>query len=124
MDTFATLVFCASLSAVDGDTIRCDGQNMRIMGPGRPHVSGIDAPESRGARCQAERMLADLATRRLEQLLASEGTQVEDSGERDRWNRPLVWVRLADGRTAGEVLLEEGYAVPWEPRYRPAWCTN
>src|SRR5690606_9995552 len=28
----ATIVSCLSLSAVDGDTIKCNGQNMRIMG--------------------------------------------------------------------------------------------
>lgn len=47
----ATLISCLSLSAVDGDTIKCNGQNMRIMGPGAPFKSGIDTPETHNAKC-------------------------------------------------------------------------
>lgn len=28
----AGLIICASLSVVDGDTVKCDGQNMRLLG--------------------------------------------------------------------------------------------
>lgn len=28
----AGLIICASLTAVDGDTVKCDGQNMRLLG--------------------------------------------------------------------------------------------
>nr|WP_221960717.1 hypothetical protein [Rhizobium laguerreae] len=45
----AGLIICASLSVVDGDTAKCDGQNMRLLGEGVPFVSGIDTPEI-GAR--------------------------------------------------------------------------
>jgi hypothetical protein len=61
-----TVVTCLSLSAVDGDTIKCDGQNMRIMGPGSPNKSGVDAPEIGNARCAKERLLGDQAKLRLD----------------------------------------------------------
>jgi hypothetical protein len=41
----AAVIVCASLTAVDGDTVRCDGQLMRLLGQGVPFVSGIDTPE-------------------------------------------------------------------------------
>ena len=51
---FGTIITCAALMAVDGDTIKCDGQNMRPMGDGAPYVSGFDTPElSRNADCPA-----------------------------------------------------------------------
>lgn len=28
----AELILCASLTAVDSDTVKCDGQNMRLLG--------------------------------------------------------------------------------------------
>ncbi|WP_336057664.1 hypothetical protein [Nitratireductor sp. CH_MIT9313-5] len=36
----------AALLAVDGDTMKCDGQNMRLLGLGAPNVEGIDTPET------------------------------------------------------------------------------
>jgi endonuclease YncB( thermonuclease family) len=117
-----TVVTCLSLSAVDGDTIKCDGQNMRIMGPGSPNKSGVDAPEIGNARCAKERLLGEQAKLRLEELLRQPGTVVDDSGARDRYGRPLVWVRLPGDKTAGEVLLEEGYALPWKPGRQVNWC--
>lgn len=44
----AGVILCASLTAVDGDTVKCDGQNMRLLGEGVPLVSGIDTPDRQG----------------------------------------------------------------------------
>ncbi|MBB4255736.1 hypothetical protein FHT69_006627 [Rhizobium sp. BK008] len=35
----AELIVCAT-TAIDGDTVKCDGQNMRLLGEGVPFVSG------------------------------------------------------------------------------------
>ncbi len=52
-------VACASLVVIDGDTIKCDGQNMRLLGGGVPFKSGVDAPEMGSrAKCNYERALA------------------------------------------------------------------
>lgn len=116
-----TLITCASLLAVDGDTIKCDGQNMRLLGPGAPNVEGIDTPETRNAKCAKEKLLGNQATLRLKELLRQD-VKVEDSGVRDRWGRHLVKVRMPNGETAGEVLLRDGYAVRWRPGYKADWC--
>ncbi|EJL54861.1 hypothetical protein PMI09_02177 [Rhizobium sp. CF122] len=62
----ATVLMCASLTAVDGDTVKCDGQNLRLLGEGVPFVSGIDTPEiGSHSKCEKERKLAQLAKGRL-----------------------------------------------------------
>lgn len=96
----AIILTCASLVTVDGDTVRCDGELMRDMGPGAPFVSGYDAPEIQRAKCPAEKLLGEQARRRLQELLDQPGTRIEDSGEHDRFGRALVVIRMGNGETA------------------------
>ena len=117
-----TLLICASLLAVDGDTIKCDGVNLRDMGDGAPFVSGYDTPETRGAKCPAELELGRAATARMSELLETDGLRIIDSGERDRYRRPLVSAVLANGQSIGAVMIAEGLAVTWTPDASPNWC--
>jgi endonuclease YncB( thermonuclease family) len=118
-------ISCASLIVIDGDTIKCDGQNMRLLGDGVPFKSGVDAPEMGSrAKCEAERLLALKAKARLKELLLSGVPRIEDSGARDRTSsrRPLVDIYLADGREVGQILISEGLARRWSPKKRIDWC--
>jgi len=118
-------IACASLTVIDGDTIKCDGQNMRLLGGGVPFKSGVDAPEMGSrAKCEAERLLALQAKARLKELLLSGVPRIEDSGARDKTSsrRPLINIYLADGREVGKVLMSEGLARPWSPKKRIDWC--
>ncbi|NTF35578.1 thermonuclease family protein [Agrobacterium rubi] len=118
-------IACASLVVIDGDTIKCDGQNMRLLGGGVPFKSGVDAPEKGSrAKCEAERILALEAKARLKELLLAGVPRIEDSGARDRTSsrRPLINVYLPDGREVGQVLISEGLAKSWHPRQRTSWC--
>lgn len=63
-----------------------------------------------------------MAKKRMAELLTSPGVQVIDSGEFDRFDRPLVWVKLADGRTIGSILIDEKLARRWTPDYKADWC--
>lgn len=116
---------CLELYATDGDSITCDGTNMRDMGDGAPDVSGYDTPETRQGRykCEQELALGKAATARMTELLATKGVYVIDSGEVDRFDRPLVWVKLADGRSIGGILIKEGHARRWTPNYKASWCS-
>jgi endonuclease YncB( thermonuclease family) len=118
-------VSCASLIVIDGDTIKCDGQNMRLLGGGVPFKSGVDAPEMGSrAKCDYERDLALKAKARLKELLLAGVPRIEDSGARDRTQsrRPLINIFLPDGPEAGQVLMSEGFAKPWHPKRRIDWC--
>lgn len=121
----ATIITCMQLSAVDGDTIKCDGQNMRLIGDGVPYESGVDTPETGNrAKCVRERMLGEEAKLRLAELLREPGVRIEDVGERDATHerRPLVRVRLSNGKLAESILLQEGHAVKWRPKMKKPWC--
>jgi micrococcal nuclease len=120
----ALLIICVTLVAIDGDTIKCDGVNMRAMGDGAPFVSGFDTPEIWTRECQAELELGRRAKIRMQELLDTPGMKVYDSGEVDKTEqrRPLVWIVLPDGRTAGSILIEEGLARVWTPGYKADWC--
>ena len=118
-------VACASLVVIDGDTIKWDDQNMRLLGGGVPFKSGGDAPEMGSrAKCDYERDMAMKAKARLKELLLDGVPRIEDSGAMDRTQsrRPLVNVYLPDGREAGQVLMSEGLAREWRPKHRIDWC--
>lgn len=119
-----TALDCATLSAVDGDTIKCDGVLMRDMGDGAPFVSGYDTPEITKRKCDAELALGRLAKTRMSELLKTKGLRIIDSGLVDttRTKRPLIWILLPDDRSVGSVLLKEGLARRWTPDYRADWC--
>lgn len=108
------ILLCANLAAVDGDTVKCDGA---------PFVSGYDAPEvGKRAGCERERALGRMAKQRMAELIRTPGLVIEDSGHVDRYDRPLVVLRLPDGRTIGSVLQAEGLAVEWWPGADFDWC--
>ncbi|MBX5239358.1 thermonuclease family protein [Rhizobium sp. NLR22b] len=103
----ADFILCASLTAVDGDTVKCDGQNMRLLGEGVPFVSGIDTPEiGSHAKCLKERKLALIAKGRLNDLLAENGLRVMFSGTVDRTpsHRPLIKIYRRNGEEIGRKL--------------------
>jgi endonuclease YncB( thermonuclease family) len=125
MFTLSTaLVACATLVAVDGDTINCDGVRMRLLGDGEPFVSGFDTPEITKAKCPAEKLLGQKAKVRLQEILRTPGIKIEGSGEtEDRHGRPLVRIRLPDGRTAGSIMLAEGLARAFAHDVQANWAS-
>jgi len=120
----------ASITVVDGDTIRTNGQLYRLV--------GFDTPESGPrARCGRERSLADAATNRLRQLVANSQTALEPvpcscppatEGTRECNYGRLCAVLRAEGRDVGTILISEGLARAYVcgqsgcPR-RQSWCS-
>ena len=107
----------SSLTVLDGDTFILDGEHIRI--------ANIDAPETRDAQCDAELRLGHVAKRRLQELLSAAPPVITrgdpaDGRKKDRHGRTLAIITIA-GRDAGEILIGEELARPWEGRKRP-WC--
>ncbi len=101
--------------AVDGDTIACGTQSIRIL--------NVDTPEmAPHARCPAEAELAERARRFTAGQLA--GTKVEIRPDpkrpRDRYGRTLARVAV-DGADLGEALVAAGLGRAWDGRRR-SWC--
>ena len=100
-----------SSCVIDGDTIRLNGERIRLL--------GIDAPELSRPQCEAERLLARQATIRLSELLSSGPWQVRRDGV-DVYGRTLARLRLESG-WAGRMLVHEGLARNWDGARR-SWC--
>ncbi len=97
---------------VDGDTLRCGTERVRII--------GLDAPEMRG-ECPREIRAARAATARMQQLVAP-GITLRRNG-RDRYGRTLAVVRDRRGRDVAEVMVREGHARAYFGRGpRGGWC--
>ncbi|TAX63366.1 thermonuclease family protein [Rhizobium ruizarguesonis] len=120
------MLMCASLTAVDGDTVRCDGQVMRLLGGGIPFVWGIDTPEiGSHAECLKERKLALIAKGRLRELLEERGLRIEIKGyDKTPSHRALVNINRRDGREVGAMLRAEGFTREWRPGHENAWCSE
>lgn len=109
---FLSLCLCHPLFAeqviavFDGDTIKLEDQ--RII-----RIIGINAPEL-GRRGKPGQAYAKTSKRRLAELIRQNNFNVKlvfDQQRKDRYQRELAYVQLADGRDAGEILLREGLAV-------------
>lgn len=99
---------------IDGDTFYYHGDKVRI--------ADIDAPETRGAQCDAEAALGARATTRLRELLNEGPFELRSfqSRDTDRYGRKLRIV-MRNGASLGERLVTEGLARRWSGRRMP-WC--
>jgi endonuclease YncB( thermonuclease family) len=116
---------------IDGDTIQVYRQHPNIR------LIGFNVPETRNTACQAEAELGAKATRRLRELIkfgnldftyvrcsCPEGAQGTFACN---YGRDCGTLR-SNGRDVGDILIEEGLAVPFvcgathcPPTPRP-WC--
>lgn len=116
-----TKLECKVLDIQDADSPICDGKETRLLGPGTPGVTGIDAPEILHAKCTKEAALG-LEARDFVRGLLPQLRAVEDMGVRDSYLRPMVRLRLRNGQLIDNLLIAKGLAVIWSPGYRPRWC--
>lgn len=84
-----------TLYAIDGDSVRVGRTTVRLL--------GIDTPEY--GRCGYR-----TATDTTRSLIAG-GVRIRHITGRDRYGRTLAYLRTADGRDVGTVLLRRGLAV-------------
>lgn len=102
---------CLAITVHDGDTIRCDGEKVRIQ--------NIDAPEMPGSpKCRDRRRAGwcdyDLAARSrdaLKAFLTGAPVTIQRSGV-DRYGRTLATLSV-NGRDAGAYLVALGLAKWW-----------
>ncbi len=112
-----TVTALIGLAAIDGDTVIVNGAHIR--------VANIDAPETHHAKCEAERRLGLIATRRMDQLLKAGRLRItigdpKTGRKTDRYGRTLATISV-NGVDIGETLVTEGLARPWEGKRKP-WC--
>jgi len=107
---------CALTYVYDGDTVAltCAGEDQTAR------LKGIDTPETKSPRCDAEKAHGDLATLRL-RALVEEGKIDLDAFGHDKYGRTLVHV-LVDGKNVNDTLVDEGLAVTYTGGKRINWC--
>jgi len=106
------------LRVVDGDTVDVDidlGFGVWLHKE-RVRIMGIDTPESR-TRDKVEKKFGLASKKRLKELLGKTAvlrTQISKKGEdmKGKFGRILGDFEVGD-RMATEILIEEGYAVPY-----------
>jgi endonuclease YncB( thermonuclease family) len=119
------------IRVIDGDTLRLNNEkpNVRLV--------GFNAPETRRAKCDAERELGGRATRRVRDLVRDQPLEFErvacscpagKEGTRFcNWGRSCGTLK-AGGKDIGEILIAEGLAVPFKcyatscPKTPKPWC--
>lgn len=107
------------LRVVDGDTVDVDidlGFGIWLRKE-RVRIMGIDTPESR-TRDKVEKIFGLAAKYKLKELLGKTAilkTQVNKDGEdmKGKFGRVLGDFVAPDGRMVTEIMIEEGYCVPY-----------
>lgn len=107
--------FAARYYVIDGDTIRMSkGERIRII--------GLDAPETRRAKCEAERRLGYEAKARLMVFLSQGKMKIKRRKRPDRYGRTLARIFI-NGQDVAGLMIAAGLARPYQGRKRKGWCS-
>jgi endonuclease YncB( thermonuclease family) len=100
---------------VDGDTIRVNGDKIRLVGFNTPEISNV--------ACAAEAAKGEQAKLRLLALLNSGKRSFAATADmdRDRYGRLLRQVKI-DGSDVADTLIAEGLAEPYQGGQKRNWC--
>tara|TARA_R110000851_G_scaffold106449_12_gene225621 strand:+ start:4157 stop:4612 length:456 start_codon:yes stop_codon:yes gene_type:complete len=125
---------CKVNKVIDGDTVDVDidlGFGI-ILTDERVRIMGIDTPESR-TRDKIEKLFGLASKKRLKELLSKQcvlKTEINKNGEdmKGKFGRVLGDFVASDGRMITDILIKEGYAVPYHGQskndIRDAHMTN
>ncbi len=125
---------CKVNKVIDGDTVDVDidlGFGI-ILTDERVRIMGIDTPESR-TRDKIEKLFGLASKKRLKELLSKQcvlKTEINKNGEdmKGKFGRVLGDFVATDGRMITDILIKEGYAVPYHGQskndIRDAHMTN
>jgi len=113
---------CASLTVVDVDTVKCDGQNVRLLGVKRSSCLRSRHAAFRKSSRIHEGTQADAATAEIDVGRGRPNGRVLLDGRQDPCPT-TAGEHLPERRTeVGQTLLKEGSAKRWQAGHRDDWC--
>ncbi|MDQ2091469.1 thermonuclease family protein [Marimonas arenosa] len=107
---------CGVSYVYDGDTVALDCGGREVTA----RLQGLDAPETRDAGCEAERVAGNAATARL-RALVRQGVVTYRRRGTDKYGRWLIRLSV-DGQDVAERMIAERLAVPYAGGGRIDWC--
>lgn len=96
---------------IDGDTIQVDLQGQRET----IRLIGVDTPETKDPRTELQ-CFGQAASDFTRNLIGMSDVRLEDdptNNNRDRYNRLLRYVYLADGRLVNAEIISQGYGFAY-----------
>ena len=113
------LILCLTVAVWDGDSLRCNGQRVRLANIDAPELAGSPRCTPRRARelarskipAQCDHAQAIRSRDALRTFLARGPVMVEPVGG-DRYGRVLGRVSV-NGRDVGQWLVRQGWAREW-----------
>lgn len=109
---------------IDGDTVQVAAHtfpNSVIITDIR--IGGIDTPEKGSrAKCSAEAALATRATAQTRALIEGREVTLHNVQFEKYGGRMLADIRTLDGRDAGQNLVRQGLARPYDGGRKSGWC--
>ena len=106
------------ITVIDGDTFAI--AYPFGLGTEKIRILGMDAPETRRAKCAAERFRGAVAKSGLAALLGAGTVTIERRGL-DKYRRTLAVVRV-EGVDVAEIMISGGLARPYSGGKRQSWC--
>lgn len=99
---------CARIRVIDGDTISCDGEHIRLLDIEAPEMKGSSRCRRPAPRDWCDYRLAILSRDTLADFLRSGPVRIS-RGKLDRYGRTLGRLTV-NGRDAGRFLISVGMA--------------
>ena len=107
---------CRVSFVYDGDTVALTCGDEEVTA----RLQGLDTPETRDARCDAELALGKKTTERLRGLVKAGQVRYLRQGH-DKYGRMLIRLTV-DGMDVAKTLISEGLAVEYTGGSRIDWC--
>lgn len=115
------------IRVIDGDTV--EFQAAFLPKPLKPVLSlrvlGVDTPEKGStAKCPEEKVLGIKASNFTKELLARRQTTQIVIQEWDKYGGRVLGDVVFDGKSLRQLLLDNGYARPYNGGKKSSWCTK
>ena len=112
---------------IDGDTVefRADFLPKPLKPVLSLRVLGVDTPEKGStAKCPEEKALGIKASNFTKELLARRKTTQVVIQEWDKYGGRVLGDVIFDGQSLRQLLLDNGYARPYDGGKKSSWCTK